>query len=445
MNNSPERVQAVTEQTEQESAWRPANSLPPEAEGAVWDELERAADKYARGPDGGIDRSVVVSIGRPKASIDNIATVLEMDSRWRASVRFNRFRNVIEVHGEPLSDRKEIEILRWLDQVYMLNATPANVHNGVVGASGACEYHPLQDYLHSVRAAWDGQPRAGTWLADYLGAASTPLVEAMAKRFLVSCVARAFAELPTGAKVDTTLILVGKQGARKSSALAALIGREWFSDSPIDLRNPKEAMSQLGGVWLHEFAELDSISPRDITTVKAFLTAQVDKYRPAYGRNTVEIARQCVFAGTTNNEGGDFLRDPTGSRRFWPVQVEAVDIEGLEAARDQLWGEAVAMYQAGVAWWLTEQEATELADHNLQYQSSDPWAGPVVKYLEGPPRIHECTISDLLTHAVGVDLDKQHKGQQMRIGGIMTEIGWDKKRGRRDGMTVRLWKRPGQH
>jgi len=432
----------VAEQTQQDSTWRPSNSLPPEVEGAVWDELERGPDKYARGPDGTVDRSVVVSIGKPKPTIDNIATILELDTRWRAGVRFNRFRNVIEVHGEPLSDRKEIEILRWLDQVYMLNATPANVHNGVVGASVAFEYHPLQEYLSSVRNAWDGNQRAATWLCDYLGVDDTPLTQAIASRFLVACVARAFAELPKGAKVDTTLILVGKQGARKSSALAALIGREWFSDSPIDLRNPKEAMQGLGGIWLHEFAELDSISPRDITTVKAFLTAQVDKYRPAYGRNTVEVARQCVFAGTTNNEGGDFLRDPTGSRRFWPVQVGAVDVDGLESVRDQLWGEAVAMYQAGVAWWLTEPEAEDLATHNLQFQSSDPWAGPVVRYLEGPPKITECTISDLLNHAVGVDVDKQHKGQQMRIGGVMTELGWVKTRARRGGLVVRLWKRP---
>jgi predicted P-loop ATPase len=149
-----------------------------------------------------------------------------------------------------------------------------------------------------------------------------------------------------------------------------------------------------------------------------------------------------VFAGTTNNEGGEFLRDPTGFRRFWPVQVGSVDIDGLEAVRDQLWGEAVAMYQAGVPWWLTEPEAVQLAQHNLQYQSSDPWAGPVVRYLEGPPKIESCTISDLLTHAVGVDLDKQHKGHQMRIGGVMTELGWIKTRGRRGGSVVRLWKRP---
>ena len=428
---------------QQQQQWRAVGSLPEGVDPAVWDELERAPDKYGRGPNGEVDRTVVIKPGRPKSTIDNVATVLEMDHRWRGVVRFNRFRNVIEVHGEPLSDRKEIEILRWLDQVYMMNVSPTTVHNGIIGASSTFDYHPLQDYLNQVRTQWDGVNRVPFWLSRYLGVNDTELVQAMAIRFMVSCVARGFAELPKGVKVDTTLILVGKQGARKSTALAALIGREWFSDSAIDLRNPKEAMSQLVGVWLHEFAELDSIAPRDITTVKAFLTAQVDKYRPAYGRNTVEIARQCVFAGTTNNEGEGFLRDPTGSRRFWPVEVSDIDIDGLKEDRDQLWGEAVAMYQAGFEWWLDEDEAKALIDHNLQFQMDDVWAGPVFKYLNGPVKVHQCSTSELLEEAVGVEADKQHTGYQRRIGGIMTNLGWLKRRKTVDGARVHIWVRPG--
>jgi len=432
----------MTQEQEQQQEWRAMGALPEGVEGAVWDELERGPDKYGKGPDGNIDRTVIIKPGRPKATIDNIALILELDSRWRGAVRFNRFRNVIEAHGEPLSDRKEIELLRWLDQTYMLNASPAAIHNGIIGASSTFEYHPLQDYLSAVRVQWDGQQRVPYWLSRYLGVEQTELSEAIATRFMISCVARAFAELPKGCKVDTTLILVGKQGARKSTALAALIGREWFSDSAIDLRNPKDAMAQLVGVWLHEFAELDSIAPRDITTVKAFLTAQVDKYRPAYGRNTIEIARQCVFAGTTNNEGEGFLRDPTGSRRFWPIEVGDIDIDGLEEARDQLWGEAVAMYQAGVQWWLDEDEAGSLINHNLQFQMDDVWAGPVFNYLNAAVKVKSCTTAELLEKAIGVEADKQHTGYQRRVGGIMTNLGWLKKRRTVDGARVHLWVRP---
>jgi putative DNA primase/helicase len=429
--------------------WRPRGSIPAGVEPGVWDELERAPDKYGKDPNtGAVDRSVVVAPGRPKPTIDNVSTILELDSRWATGVRYNLFRNVIEVHGEPLSDRKEIEILRWLDQTYMVIAPPATVHNGIIGASTSREYHPLRDYLDGARAQWDGKQRAPYWLTRYMGVTPGVLSEAIALRFLIACVARAFAELPTGTKVDTTLILIGKQGAKKSTALATLIGREWFSDSPIDLRNPKEAMTQLGGIWLHEFAELDSISPRDIGTVKSFLSAQVDRYRPAYGRNTVSVARQCAFAGTTNNEGGEFLRDPTGSRRFWPVEAGVagdIDIAGLAEVRDQLWGEAVAMWQGDENWWLDDEEAELLADHNEHYEAADPWTGPVVKWLNGPPRVASASVDQILSDAVGVDVDKQHRGMQNRIGGIMTALGWQKRREYEPGGSrKRLWVRPSE-
>ena len=148
-------------------------SLPEGVDPAVWDELERAQDKYGRGPNGEVDRTVVIKPGRPKSTIDNVATVLEMDHRWRGVVRFNRFRNVIEVHGEPLSDRKEIEILRWLDQVYMMNVSPTTVHNGIIGASSTFDYHPLQDYLNQVRTQWDAVNRVPFWLSRYLGVEDT--------------------------------------------------------------------------------------------------------------------------------------------------------------------------------------------------------------------------------------------------------------------------------
>lgn len=61
--------------------------------------------------------------------------------------------------------------------------------------------------------------------------------------------------------------------------------------------------------------------------VKAQLCRQSDRARLAYDRTTSEVPRQFVFAGTTN--GGNYLTDPTGNRRFWPVRIVRFDLDAL--------------------------------------------------------------------------------------------------------------------
>jgi putative DNA primase/helicase len=287
--------------------------------------------------------------------------------------------------------------------------------------------HPVQAYLGALK--WDRQPRIDTWLQDYLQASEVP--PGVGRRWLLSAVRRA---LQPGCKVDTTLILVGQQGAGKSSGMRALMpDPAWFSDTPIDMGS-KDAYLAMQGVWCMEVAELSSMRARDAESIKAFLSAQVDRFRPPYGRNMVELPRGTVFVGTTNEQ--EFLDDPSGARRFWPVKVGRIDVLAITRDRDQLWAEAAHACSRGEPHWLTRDESTELADMQEQYQRTDPWTGRVAEWLQGQPAV---VLADVLTEGLRLDAAQSHKGAAMRVAGILTRLGWLKRRVRTNGKRRTVW------
>lgn len=99
----------------------------------------------------------------------------------------------------------------------------------------------------------------------------------------------------------------------------------------------------LRGKWLIEVAELAAMLKGDPEGVKHFVSRQEEKYTPKYGRGEVIEPRQCLFIGTTNDD--DYIKDPTGGRRYWPVKCTTIDVEGLAAVREQLFAEAVARFK----------------------------------------------------------------------------------------------------
>ena len=166
----------------------------------------------------------------------------------------------------------------------------------------------------------------------------------------VAAVARVFSP---GCKFDNVIILCGPQGIGKSTMLKKL-GREWFSDSLTSVQG-KEAYEQLHGVWIAELGELYATRKAESEAVKQFLSKSEDIFRVAYGRRTASFPRQCVFYGTTNETV--FLRDRTGNRRFWPVNVGGPHDKSFkdftEAEVAQVWAEAYYLWQQGESWSCT--------------------------------------------------------------------------------------------
>jgi putative DNA primase/helicase len=269
---------------------------------------------------------------------------------------------------------------------------------------------------------WDGVPRIDTLLSAYASADDTPLHRQMSRKWRLSAIARV---MEPGCKVDTMLILVGMQGAMKSSFFSALChDKEWFSDTTLDIGD-KDAFMALAGVWIYEIGELSALQGREAEPVKAFLTSRTDRFRPPYGRNIVHRDRQGVFVGSTN--ASEFLDDPTGARRFWPVRAGAVDLEGVKRDHVQLWAEAMEVYQTGKErWWFTAEEEKHLNTVRDEYQRADSWQEAIVDWLSG--QMGGVTIREVLSEALHLDLREQTKAATMRAAAIVAGSGWRKRR-----------------
>ena len=70
---------------------------------------------------------------------------------------------------------------------------------------------------------------------------------------------------------------------------------------------------------LCELGELDSTLKREQSSLKAFITQPLDTIRMPYAEKATKTPRRTSFCGTVNPQ--DYLRDETGSRRFWTIPV----------------------------------------------------------------------------------------------------------------------------
>ena len=275
-------------------------------------------------------------------------------------------------------------------------------------------YHPVRRWLDGLK--WDGAPRLGGWLARYLGSTSNrEYLSAIGPMFLISMVARIY---EPGCKVDYMLVLEGPQGETKSQVCAILAG-EWFSDDLPDI-HAKDAKQHLRGKWLIEIAELSAFSRAETEAFKAFITRTEEKYRPPYGRLEVSEPRQCVFVGTTNKE--TYLKDDTGGRRFWPVNVGKIDLKGLRRERDQMFAEAVESYRQGVHWWPepTFERRVIKPEQEGRYEA-DVWEEDIREYVKGQDRV---TVTQIARLALGFDvIAKVGTADQRRIAAVLKSLG----------------------
>jgi predicted P-loop ATPase len=372
----------------------------------------------------------------------NLVVIMSACSRFEGKIRYNEFTSEIELLGVDLGPRlggvrsgrlEDADVARL---VAWFQAAPdaeggagkfadKAISNAIEIVARTNTHHPIRDWLSGLQ--WDKRQRIDTWLTEFAGAECTLYTRSISRKFLISAVARI---MRPGCKVDTTLILEGAQGALKSTLIETLFGARYTQTSKIEIGEKDGAISTLGK-WAIELAELEGIRGRAASATKAFLSLSHDSYRPPYGRTTVTVPRQCVFVGSTNED--EYLTDDTGARRFWPVKVTDLDLAGIAHHRDQIWAEAVDAYRTGETWWLAKgAEVTAAAEATADRHADDPWRTALAASLPPSP----VTTAYVLTTLLGVDVAKQTRADQMRVGSILRSFGRLRRRAERKGILI---------
>lgn len=169
-------------------------------------------------------------------------------------------------------------------------------------------------------------------------------------------------------RANGILVLQGEQGIRKTTFVEKLMPISELYNGDKSL-NPEKTDSVIENTKyiLVEWGELDSTLKGEQAKLKQFITGYKDEYRSPYGRFSEKYPRITTFIGTVNSDG--FLKDETGSRRFWVIPVKGFDFEKLDTIdMNKLWGAVYSLWKSGtITDYLEKDEMEKLNTMNREY------------------------------------------------------------------------------
>ncbi len=395
-------------------------------ESAVADDDLRAIARDASDwhPGNSEDHIVTTRDGTPRALLGNAIITLRCSNEWSGVLAFNEFSKRCDpskkapFEGSEIGrwdDRDDTLATAWL-QRHGIHVTHQIAGRAIQAVARDRPFHPVREYFDSLK--WDGKKRIKAWLNQYLGVEHNDYSTAVGERWLTSAVARVF---QPGCKVDCCLILEGRQGIGKSTALRTM-GIPWFTDEMPEL-GTKDAALQTQGVLIIEMSEIgEHMNHSDVGRIKSFMSRSTDRFRPPWAAHASDFPRQCVFCGSGNLPA--YLRDETGARRFWPVRCTRIHIDRLAADKDQLWAESVQRYRAGLPWHLDTPELSRLAEaEQAERYDEDPWHEGIVRWLGS--KTENISLEDVIRECTNKPRDQWTQDVKNRVARTLRALGWE--------------------
>ena len=369
----------------------------------------------------------------------NLLTILRLDPAFGPELRMSEMGQRIYHHGVEVDTDTFVSLVRdYIIRHYLaVDFSQENTKAGITVVASENSFHPVREMFLQL-PAWDGQFRLDRVPVEILKTDDNPIYGVFFKKAMISMVARV---MDPGCDVHTILVLEGAQGTLKSTFMKKLaVNPDWFSCSKLDIKD-KDGRLNLHYVWLTELAEIDKVIDRvgDDSVMKDFITDSCDLFRSPYAPAPKMHKRSSVMVGTTNESG--FLRDKTGSRRYWPMSIPGkIDIDALLKVREQLWAEAFYRYQQKEQWWLTDEEETMREQNAQEYEVEDPLEDFLREALWNLSC--DATTGASLKEMIENLPPEYRKVQPNRLSHILQRFGWEKKKVHTDGRKSNRWLPP---
>ncbi|MDN7881416.1 virulence-associated E family protein [Burkholderia aenigmatica] len=290
----------------------------------------------------------------------------------------------------------------------------------------------------------DGVPRIDTFMRDYLNAADTPYTRAVSRYMWTALAGRV---LDPGCEAPMVPVLIGAQGARKTSSVAAISpARDFFLELKLDGRD-EDASRMMRGKLVVELGELKGLRSREAEAIKSFISRRSEEWVPKFKEFSTQLPRRFLFIGTSNPS--EILDDDTGERRWLPTMVGQCDPDAITRDRLQLWAEARdAFIVEGIAW----QDAERLAPAvHAQHKIQDPWMPLIAEWLDTPDELGEAEdkpadreflrACDVATGALRLDPRSLRRSEEMQIGKCLRALGYERASARVGQHVMKVWKR----
>lgn len=386
--------------------------------------------------------------GKIKATKANTIVACGRPDLCRQQLRYDSFRDEIMLATPGSDDWRAFKdtdytalclVLEKGDQGFK-NIPKELIRDAVAYSAEQHTFDSARHWLDLQR--WDGKPRVERFLIDCFGAEDTAYVRAVARYFWTALAGRV---LKPGIKADMVPVAVGKQGAMKSSAVAAIVpAPDFFMELDIGAKDDDLARLMRGKLVI-ELGELRGLRAKEVEHVKAFITRTHEKWIPKWKEMSTSYARRCLFFGTTNKS--EFLADDTGHRRWLPFTVVSnCNPDGVVRDRGQLWAEARELFKAnGIEWQAAERLA--IGEHD-KFVVRDPWEEIIERWLTTPCDMTGAVPGDAPFTAVqalreGVNMVERdiRQADKDRMSRVLRELGWSPSKKRVNGKQARIYER----